>query len=81
MFKVRDSDNIFLLLMKCISMVESDPKTKKIMKQYYKAWCTECYFTVKSKDELSARRAVLAHIVSKHKDKWINHRGDLVQET
>jgi hypothetical protein len=80
MFKVRDSDNIFLLLMKCIAMVENDSNTKKISKIYYKAWCNVCMFTVTAKYEITAKRAILAHIVSQHRDKWLNHEGNLVEE-
>ncbi len=80
MFKVRDSDNIFLLLMKCITITEIEPKSRKIVKQYYKVNCNVCFYTVKSKDEFSAKRAILAHIVSQHKDKWLNHCGDLVED-
>jgi hypothetical protein len=80
MFKVRDSDNVFLLLMKCVSMVEHDPKTNKIRKIYYKAWCNVCLYTINANDEISARKAILAHIVSYHKDRWINHRGELVED-
>jgi hypothetical protein len=61
-------------------MVESDPKTNKIVRQYYRAWCTVCMFTVNAKDEFTARKSIIAHIVSHHKDRWLNHRGELVED-
>jgi hypothetical protein len=66
--------------MKCIPVAETDKQTYKIVKIYYKAYCNICKYTVKSKDELSAKKAILAHIVSQHKEKWLNHQGELVDE-
>jgi hypothetical protein len=80
MRKVRNSDNIFLLLMKCIPVAETDQRSHKIVKIYYKAYCNVCHFTVQSRDELSAKKAILAHIVSQHRDRWLNHEGELVDE-
>jgi hypothetical protein len=80
MYKVKDTDNIFLLLMRCVAIIEKDNQNNKISKVYYKAWCNICLFTVCTKEEISARKAVLAHIVSVHRDRWINHQGKLIEE-
>jgi predicted restriction endonuclease len=61
-------------------MVERDDKSNKIIKAYYKAWCTICIFTVTAKSEITAKKAIIAHIISHHRDVWINHEPDLVKE-
>jgi hypothetical protein len=63
--KVKDEDNIFLKSMELMVIIA----TKGLI-------CKEEFDAC---DILNAKRTCLLHIVQKHKDVWIDHRGELVE--
>jgi hypothetical protein len=78
-YKVADKDNIYLINMFIISVSETDKKTGKIIKAGYRGTCRICRFSVESIEEINVRRAIIAHIISKHRDIWLNHEIPLVE--
>ena len=78
-YKVAAKDNIFLINMIVISISETDKKTGKIIKAGYRGTYKICRFNVESIEEINVRRVIVAHIVSKHRDVWINYEAPLVE--
>jgi hypothetical protein len=78
-YKVADKDNIFLINTTVISVSETDKKTGKIIKAGYKGTCRICRFSVESIEEINVRRVLIAHIISMHRDVWLNREIPLVE--
>jgi len=79
MFKVLNKDNIFLKNMYIVSISEKDRMNNKIITAGYKATCRICKFTVTSIEEINVKKAIIAHIISMHRDIWINHEPELTE--
>ena len=79
MYTVKNSDNVFLKNMYIVAISEKDERTKKIIKAYYKVTCKICRFYVTSIQEVSARKAIIAHIITRHMDVWLNHEPPLTE--
>ena len=78
-YKVADKDNIFLINTTVISVSATDKKTGKIIKAGYKGTCRICRFSVESIEEINVRRVLIAHIISMHRDVWLNREIPLVE--
>jgi hypothetical protein len=51
----------------------------KVIPLAYRSRCLICKEEFDACDILNAKRTCLLHIIQKHKDVWIDHRGELVE--
>jgi hypothetical protein len=77
--KVKDDDNIFLQNMELMVIVVTKDNNTKVVPLFYRSRCLICKEEFDASDILNAKRACLLHIVQKHKDVWIDHRGELIE--
>jgi hypothetical protein len=77
--KVKDDDNIFLQNMELMVIVVTKDNNTKVVPLFYRSRCLICKEEFDASDILNAKRACLLHIIQKHKDVWIDHRGELVE--
>jgi hypothetical protein len=77
--KVKDDDNIFLQNMELMVIVVTKDNNTKVVPLFYRSRCLICKEEFDASDILNAKRACLLHIIQKHKDVWIDHRGELIE--
>jgi hypothetical protein len=77
--KVKDEDNIFLKSMKLMVIIATKDNNTKVIPSAYRSRCLICKEDFDAFGILNAKRTCLLHIVQKHKDAWIDHRGELAE--
>jgi hypothetical protein len=77
--KVEDEVNIFLKSIELMVIIATKDNNTKVVPLSYRSRCLICKEEFDASDILNARRTCLIHIVQKHKDAWIDHRGELME--
>jgi hypothetical protein len=65
--------------MELMVIIATKENNTKVIPLSYRSRCLICKEEFDASDILNAKRACLVHIIQKHEDVWIDHRGELIE--